>query len=58
VPDLGQMRPLIWALKEIDPGGLHRHTPVDYELLSLCLESLRNRMPSDLKLHHINKYPS
>jgi len=36
------MRPLTWALKEVDP--------VDYQLLSLCLESLRNRMPSNLKL--------
>jgi hypothetical protein len=26
--------------------------------LSLCLESLRNRTPSNLKLHHISKNPS
>jgi len=31
VPDVGHMRPLTWALKEVDPVGLHRqsgiHTP-------------------------------
>jgi len=47
------MRPLTWALKEVDPVDLHRQST-----LSLCLESLRNRTPSNLKLDHISKNPS
>ena len=38
------MRPLTWARKEVDPVGLQRQST-----LSLCLESLRNRTPSNLK---------
>ena len=41
------MRPLTWALKEVDP--------VDYQLYHYYLESLRNRTPSNLKLHHTSK---
>jgi len=38
------------------PTQAVRHT---YNIImSLCLESLRNRMPSNLKLHHISKNPS
>jgi hypothetical protein len=47
------MRPLTWALKEIDLVVLHRQST-----LLICLESLRNRTPSNLKLHHISKNPS
>jgi len=54
MPDLGQMRPLAWALKEVDFVA-HSHR---LSTLSLCLESLWNRTPSNLKLHHISKNPS
>ena len=40
------MRPLTWALKEVDLVGLHRQS------------GIRNRTPSNLKLHHISKNPS
>jgi hypothetical protein len=44
------MRSLTWAL-----NVAHSHR---LSTLSLCLESLRNRTPSNLKLHHISKHPS
>ena len=36
-------------------GGRYSHR---LSTLSLCLESLRNRTSSNLKLHHISKNPS
>jgi hypothetical protein len=44
--------PLTWVLKEVNLVGLHRQST-----LSVCLESLRNRTPSNLKLYHISKNP-
>ena len=42
-------------------GRPGRHTQAHshrLSTLSLCLESLKNRTPSNLKLHHISKNPS
>jgi hypothetical protein len=46
--------------RPIKPTQAVRHTcmltPIDYQLY-ICLESLRNRTPSNLKLHHISINP-
>jgi hypothetical protein len=50
------MRPLTWALKEVHPVGFVAHSH-RLSTWSLCLESLRNRTPTNLKLNHISKNP-
>ena len=34
------MRPLIWALMEVDPVDLHRHTLIDYDISSIIMSSI------------------
>ena len=53
--DLGQMRPLTWDLKEVDPVGLHRLSGMHSFSGNV---GIVNRTPSNLKLHHITKHPS
>jgi hypothetical protein len=53
--DLGQMRPLTWVLKEVDPVGLHRQSGIHSISGNV---GIVNRTPSNSKLHHITKHPS